>query len=216
MLQKLQKNRWSRRSKESVKIQLWNCCGISITIVPWDCRDNSLNFRDRVSVFCYWKKKKPIANRAILWKVLLVLEALTINCSNPCFKIFKYLFSSFGWNSCFIYFDVLQCIFNGFYCCSWLSVQEKRYWNWTLPWIKAQIELPSTFVYDYKMSTGSNLVSSSARNSHLTQGGRTTMKSMPANRSFYCRVKYNNQENYYRAIERRSHDNFQRRIFIHV
>ena len=38
-------------------------------------------------------------------------------------------------------------------------------------------ELSSTFVYDYKMSTSG----SSARNSHLTQGGRTTMMTMPVN-----------------------------------
>ena len=33
------------------------------------------------------------------------------------------------------------------------SNSGKRYWDWTLPRIKAQIELSSTFVYDYKMST---------------------------------------------------------------
>ena len=48
------------------------------------------------------------------------------------------------------------------------------------PWIKAQIELSSTFVYDYKMSTGS----SSARDLHLAQGGQTIMKPTLANRSF--------------------------------
>ena len=80
-----------------------------------------------------------------------------------------------------------------------------------LPWVKAQIEVSSSFVYDYKMSTGG----SSAKNSHLAQGERTTKNSMPANRSFYCRAKYNDQENYYRDIEGRSHDNFQSCIFIH-
>ena len=35
-----------------------------------------------------------------------------------------------------------------------------------VPWIKAWMELSNTFVYDYKMSTGS----SSARNSHLAKG----------------------------------------------
>ena len=49
--------------------------------------------------------------------------------------------------------------------------------NWTLPRIRAQIELSSTFVYDYKMSTSG----SSAKNSHLTQGRRTTMIPMPVN-----------------------------------
>ena len=61
------------------------------------------------------------------------------------------------------------------------SSSRKRYWNWTLPRIKAQIELSIIFVYDYKISTGS----SSARNSHLAQGGRTTMQPMPANWSFF-------------------------------
>ena len=49
--------------------------------------------------------------------------------------------------------------------------------NWTLPRTRAQIELSSTFVYDYKMSTSG----SSAKNSHFTQGGRTTMIPMPVN-----------------------------------
>ena len=43
--------------------------------------------------------------------------------------------------------------------------------SYQIPRIRAQIELSSTFVYDYKMSTSG----SSARNSHLSQGGRTTM-----------------------------------------
>ena len=66
------------------------------------------------------------------------------------------------------------------------SNSEKRYWDWTLPRIRAQIELSSTFVYDYKMSTSG----SSARNSHLTQGGRTTMMTMPVNRiTSQCKIK---------------------------
>ena len=55
---------------------------------------------------------------------------------------------------------------------------EKRYWDWTLPRIRAQIELSSTFVYDYKMSTSG----SSAKNSHLTQGVRTTIMPISVNR----------------------------------
>ena len=53
------------------------------------------------------------------------------------------------------------------------SNSGKRYWDCKLPCIEAQIELSSTFVYDQKMSTSG----SSARNSHLSQGGR--MKMMP-------------------------------------
>ena len=36
------------------------------------------------------------------------------------------------------------------------SNSGKRYWDWTLPRIRAQIELSSTFVYDYKMSWEKN------------------------------------------------------------
>ena len=66
------------------------------------------------------------------------------------------------------------------------SNSGKKYWDWTLPRIRAQKELSSTFVYDYKMSTSG----SSARNSHRTQGGRTTMMTMPVNRiTSHCKIK---------------------------
>ena len=66
------------------------------------------------------------------------------------------------------------------------SNSGKKYWDWTLPRIRAQIELSSTFVYDYKMSTGGG----SARNSHLIQGGRTTTMTMPVNRiTLRCKIK---------------------------
>ena len=66
------------------------------------------------------------------------------------------------------------------------SNSGKKYWDWTLPRIRAQIELSSTFVYGYKMSTSGN----SARNSHLTQGGQATMMPMPVNRiASQCKIK---------------------------
>ena len=66
------------------------------------------------------------------------------------------------------------------------SNSGKRYRDGTLPRIRAQIELFSTFVYDYKMSTSG----SSAKNSHLTQGGRTTMMPIPVNRiTSKCKIK---------------------------
>ena len=66
------------------------------------------------------------------------------------------------------------------------SNSGKKYWDWTLPCIRAQKELSSTFVYDYKMSTSG----SSARNLHLTQGGRTTTMTMPVNRiTLQCKIK---------------------------
>ena len=66
------------------------------------------------------------------------------------------------------------------------SNSGKRYWDWTLPRIRAQIELSNTFFYDYKMSTSG----SSAKNSHLTHGGRTTMMPIPVNRiTSQCKIK---------------------------
>ena len=86
---------------------------------------------------------------------------------------FSKTLSSFGWHSCFIYFDILIAMHLQQLSLLFIaSSSKKRSWNWTLPWIKAHIELSNTIVYDYKMSTGS----SSARNSHLAQWERTTMK----------------------------------------
>ena len=84
------------------------------------------------------------------------------------------------------------------------SDSGNRYWDWTLPCIRAQIELSSTFVYDYKMS----MSSSPAKNSHLTEGERTTMKSMPVNR-IISRCKLKLSQKYCPWI------NFQLRNFCH-
>ena len=71
------------------------------------------------------------------------------------------------------------------------SNSGKRYWDWTLPRIRAQIQLSSTFVYDYKMSTSG----SCARSSHLTQGGRTTMRPMPVSRiTSQCKIKLSQKQ----------------------
>ena len=56
---------------------------------------------------------------------------------------------------------------------------RKRYWDCKLPCIEAQTELSSTFVYDQKMS----MSGSSARNLHLSQGGRMTMMPMSVNQT---------------------------------
>ena len=42
------------------------------------------------------------------------------------------------------------------------------------------------------------------------------MKPMPTNRPFYCRTKYINQENYYGAIEGKSHEHFQSCILFYT
>ena len=88
-------------------------------------------------------------------------------------KIFQYPFPVLAATpASYILIFWLQCIFQRLSLLFIASSSRKRSWNWTPPWIKAHIELSNTIVYDYKMSTGS----SSARNSHLAQWERTTMK----------------------------------------
>ena len=57
-------------------------------------------------------------------------------------------------------------------------------------YLRTQIELSSTFVYEYKMSTGGR----SAMNLYLAQGGQTSVMPMPANWYVYRKAKYNDQE----------------------
>ena len=114
--------------------------------------------------------KKYFLVLGALWLLLQTLLWSRMTCSSKIFqKPFPVLADT---PASYILIFWLRCIFNSFHCCSLLPVQKKRSWNWTLPWIKAHIELSNTIVYDYKMSTGS----SSARNSHLAQWERTTMK----------------------------------------
>ena len=62
---------------------------------------------------------------------------------------------------------------------------------------RAQVELSSTFVYDYKMSTGCS--SAFCQEFSPQQGGRTTMMHMPANRTIsQAEKKY--REKYYPYI----------------
>ena len=67
------------------------------------------------------------------------------------------------------------------------SNSRKRYWDWTLPRIRVQIELSSTFVYNYKMSTSG----SSAKNSHLSRGDeRQERMPIPVKRiTSKCKIK---------------------------
>ena len=67
-----------------------------------------------------------------------------------------------------------------------VSNSGKRYWDCKLRCIEAQRELSSTFVYDQKMSTSG----SSARNSHLSQGGRMTMMPMSVSSDFSFAVLF--------------------------
>ena len=106
---------------------------------------------------------------------MIIAPNLALESNDLFLENFSMSLSSFGWHSCFIYFDILIAMHLQRLSLLFIaSSSRKRYWNWTLPRIKAHIELSNTIVYDYKVSTGS----SSARNSHLAQSewGRTTMK----------------------------------------
>ena len=104
---------------------------------------------------------------------MIIAPNLALESNDLFLENFSKTLSSFGWHSCFIYFDILIAMHLQRLSLLFIaSSSKKRSCNWTLPWIKAHIELSNTIVYDYKMSTGS----SSARNSHLAQWERTTMK----------------------------------------
>ena len=125
-----------------------------------------------IPVFTYSKNKRQLPIVLFFKKVLFSFRS-TINIIAPNFalklndlflNIFEISLSSFGWNTCYIHFDVLQCIFNGVCYYALLPIQN-RYWFCKLPCIRAQIEPSSTFVFDYKISTGGRFT----RNLHLTQ-----------------------------------------------
>ena len=59
------------------------------------------------------------------------------------------------------------------------SNSGKKYWDWTLPRIRAQKELSSTFLYDYKMST-----------SHVLRGIRTLPRGTNDNGDHACEPNY--------------------------
>ena len=66
--------------------------------------------------------------RAILFKVLFSFRSTFNNCSKPCSE-FELLVPWHFWNipqqfSCHLHFDVLHCIFNGFYCSALLPIQK--------------------------------------------------------------------------------------------
>ena len=75
------------------------------------------------------KSRLPVV---LFFKKVLFSFRSTINCSKPCSDVewlvprhFKISLGSFGSNSCYIHFDVLQCILNGFSCCTLFPIQEK-------------------------------------------------------------------------------------------
>ena len=151
------------------KIQLWNCFGISKNKLLWGLNEPSVwIYGTSNSSVCLLLKPKPIANRAVLEKVLFSFRS-TINYFKLWSEIkwlvplhFLNISSQFGWNLCCIHYDVLQCIFNCFYYCMLVPVGIGF-----VSYLRTQIELLSTFVYENKMGTGGR----SAMNLYLAQGG---------------------------------------------
>ena len=81
-------------------------------------------------------------------------------------KIFKYplaVLAETPASYILVYCNASSTAFTAVHCFQF----KKKVLELNATWIKAQIELSSTFVYDYKMSTGS----SSARNSQVARGG---------------------------------------------
>ena len=96
----------------------------------------------------------------------MITPNLALTSNDLFLDIFKISLGSFGSNSCYILFNVLQCILYGFSCCTLLPIREKGIG--IVSYLASKL---SSFVYDQKMSTSG----SSVRNSHLSQGGRMTM-----------------------------------------
>ena len=124
---------------------------------------------------------------------------------------FKRSLGSFGSNSCYIHFDLLQCILNGLFLLYVASNSGKRYRDCKLP-----VELSSTFVYDQKLSPSG----SSARNSLLSQQGGGTNENdahvcEPICVNVFCRAKHNKQEKTTHALIEGRSEKFHSCKFIH-
>ena len=95
-------------------------------------RSHQFKFSGQVnSMFAYSENKSRLPIVLFFKRYFVVLETLySINRSKPCsndlfLDIFKISLGSCGSNSCYIHFDVLQCILNGFSCCTLLPIPEK-------------------------------------------------------------------------------------------
>ena len=152
--------------------------------------------------------KKYFLVLGALWLLLQTLLWSRMTCS---WKIFQYPFPVLADTpASYILIFWLQCIFNGFHCCSLLPVQKKKV-----------LELNTTLNQSSHRTVKHHCLW--LQNEHGQQFckefaprpvGTNNNETIPANRSFYWRAKYNNQENYYPATEGRSHDNFHSCIFI--
>ena len=124
---------------------------------------------------------------------------------------FSISLSSFGWHSCFIYFDILIAMHLQRLSLLFIASSSK----------KKVLELNTTLnqsshrtVKHHCLWLQNEYGQQFCKEFAPRPVGTNNNETIPANRSFYWRAKYNNQENYYPATEGRSHDNFHSCIFI--
>ena len=152
--------------------------------------------------------KKYFLVLGALWLLLQTLLWSRMTCSS---KIFQYPFPVLADTpASYILIFWLSCIFNGFHCCSLLPVQKKG------PGIEHYLESKLTYrtVKHHCLWLQNEHGQQFCKEFAPRPVGTNNNETIPANRSFYWRAKYNNQENYYPATEGRSHDNFHSCIFI--
>ena len=142
---------------------------------------------------------------------MIIAPNLALESNDLFLENFSISLSSFGWHSCFIYFDILIAMHLQRLSLLFIASSSK----------KKVLELNTTLNQSSHRTVKHHCLW--LQNEHGQQFckefaprpvGTNNNETIPANRSFYWRAKYNNQENYYPATEGRSHDNFHSCIFI--
>ena len=142
---------------------------------------------------------------------MIIAPNLALESNDLFLENFSMSLSSFGWHSCFIYFDILIAMHLQRLSLLFIASSSK----------KKVLELNTTLNQSSHRTVKHHCLW--LQNEHGQQFckefaprpvGTNNNETIPANRSFYWRAKYNNQENYYPATEGRSHDNFHSCIFI--
>ena len=142
---------------------------------------------------------------------MIIAPNLALQSNDLFLENFSISLFSFGWHSCFIYFDILIAMHLQRLSLLFIASSSK----------KKVLELNTTLNQSSHRTVKHHCLW--LQNEHGQQFckefaprpvGTNNNETIPANRSFYCRAKYNNQENYYPPTEGRSHDNFHSCIFI--
>ena len=142
---------------------------------------------------------------------MIIAPNLALESNDLFLENFSISLSSFGWHSCFIYFDILIAMHLQRLSLLFIASSSK----------KKVLELNTTLnqsshrtVKHHCLWLQNEQGQQFCKEFAPRPVGTNNNETIPANRSFYWRAKYNNQENYYPATEGRSHDNFHSCIFI--